>query len=129
MLIYLCINSKCCLKSFISRRGSLELVISDNFKTFLSDKVKQYLASERITWNFILPKSPWWGGFYERLIRVVKEAMKKSIGKARLNYEELETVLLEIEMIINSRPLTYLYTTFSYRSTVTITWSWGRSKS
>ncbi|XP_065658112.1 uncharacterized protein LOC136082626 [Hydra vulgaris] len=60
-------------------------------------------------YKFILPKSPWWGGFYEQLIRVVKDALKKCVGKIRLSYEELETVLHEIEMTVNSRPLTYIY--------------------
>ena len=98
-----------CLRRFISRRGSLNFSISDNFKTFLAKEVRQYLTSERIRWSFILPKSPWWGGFYERLIRIVKEALKKIVGNAMLTYEELETVLCEIEMITNSRPLTYIY--------------------
>ncbi|XP_065665735.1 uncharacterized protein LOC136087157 [Hydra vulgaris] len=98
-----------CLKRFIARRGSIEIVISDNFKTHLSEQLKQFLAKERILWKFILPKSPWWGGFYERLIRVVKDALKKCVGKSRLSYEELETVLHEIEMTVNSRPLTYIY--------------------
>ena len=86
----------------------MELVISDNFKTFISEDVKAFLSKERIKWNFILPKAPWWGGFYERLIRIVKECLRKTLGKARLTYEELETLLLEVEMVINSRPLTYL---------------------
>ena len=47
---------------------------------------------------------PWWGAFYERLIRVVKESL--SVGKAKLSWSE--TVLCETETVINSRPLTYL---------------------
>ena len=97
-----------CLKRFMARRGVMELVISDNFKTFISEDVKAFLSKERIKWNFILPKAPWWGGYYERLIRIVKECLRKTLGKARLTYEELETLLLDVEMVINSRPLTYL---------------------
>ena len=96
------------LKRFIARRGVMELVISDNFKTFMSKDIEIYLSKEGIKWHFILPKAPWWGGFYERLIRVVKECLRKSLGKAKLTYEELETSLLEVEMVINSRPLTYI---------------------
>ena len=47
-----------CFKRFIVRRGSVK-IISDNFKSFLSEQLKQFLAKERISWKFILPKSPW----------------------------------------------------------------------
>ena len=85
------------------------MAVSDNFKSFLGKELQQFLSNEGISWTHIFPKSPWWGAFYERLIRIVKEAMKKSLGNAKLTYEELETVLVEIESVINSRPLTYLY--------------------
>ena len=95
-----------CLKRFISRRGKFNMAISDNFQTFISDALKQLLAFEGIKWTHILPKSPWWGALYERLIRIIKESLRKCVGRARFTYEELETVLVEIEMVINSRPLT-----------------------
>ncbi|XP_067024036.1 uncharacterized protein [Acropora muricata] len=49
--------------------------------------------------------APWMGGFYERL---VGQALRKSIGKICLNIVQLETILTEIEAVINSRPLVYV---------------------
>ena len=56
----------------------------------------------------MLPASPWWGAFCERLVRSVKMSLKKILGKSSLSSEELETVLLKIESVINGRPLAYL---------------------
>ena len=97
------------IKRFIASHGKLILAISDNFQTFLSKELQQFLTYEEIKWNHILPKAPWWGAFYERLIRIIKEALKKCVCSARLSCEEIETVLCEIEIVVNSRPLTDLY--------------------
>lgn len=94
-------------KRFISRRGTPTQVIHDNAKTFRSTLVKRYFATIGVTQKFILPASPWWGGFYERLVRTVKSALKKILKKSFVTYEELLTVLGEIESVINSRPLYY----------------------
>ena len=49
-----------------------------------------------------------WGGFYKRLIAILKSALQKIIGSAKLNFEELHTVLVQTENMMNARPLTYL---------------------
>ena len=49
------------------------------------------------------------GRFWERLIQTVKKCVKKTVGKTSLDYDELNTVLVETESKINSRSLTYIY--------------------
>jgi hypothetical protein len=96
------------LLRFISRRGSPAEVLSDNSKTFKNAEVKRFVASRGITWRFNIARSPWWGGFFERLVRSVKRCLKKNLGTARLSYEELLTVIIQVEGVLNSRPLTYV---------------------
>ena len=50
---------------FMARRGTLDVVISDNFKTFKSSVIKKFMLRLGVQQKFTLPASPWWGGFYE----------------------------------------------------------------
>ena len=97
------------------------MIISDNAKTFeiagklllklfKSPEVQAFLTKKRIIWKFILEKSPWIGGFYERMVRLLKRILRKILAIARLDYEELLTVVTEVESISNSRPISYVYT-------------------
>ena len=95
-------------KRFIGRRGYPTSVLSDNAKTFKSAELNGFLSSKGIKWMYNVDRAPWWGGFFERMVRSVKRCLKKTLANARLNYEELQTVLVQIEGVLNSRPLTYL---------------------
>ena len=107
-----------CLRRFSARRGTPRIVVSDNAKTFKStakpperllqdSRVQDFLLSRRIDWKFNLERSPWWGGLFERMVRSVKCCARKVLGNAQLTFDELSTVLSEIEYTLNSRPLTY----------------------
>ncbi|GFT12334.1 integrase catalytic domain-containing protein [Trichonephila clavipes] len=61
-----------------------------------------------IHWKFIVESAPWWGGFYERLVKTIKDPLRKILGRALLTFEELSTILSEVEVIVNHRPLTYV---------------------
>ena len=48
-------------------------------------------------------KAPWQGGFYERLIGVIKECLKKTLFKKRVGIEDLYTIVAEVESRLMSR--------------------------
>ena len=74
------------LKRLISRRSKSTKFIRDNAKTFKnSKKLKWFLIQKNTTCNFISGKIPWWGEFYEQLIRIVKSSLKKVLQKSFIN--------------------------------------------
>ncbi|XP_070543723.1 uncharacterized protein [Ptychodera flava] len=112
-----------CLRRFIARRGTPEQIISDNAPQFklaksVLDKVwmnvimdrgvRKYMSDQGIKWQFIVELAPWMGGFYERLVGCVKKCLRKAIGKACLTYDQLHTLMIEAEAVVNTRPLVYV---------------------
>ena len=100
-------------KHFICRQGIPRLVVSDNGKTFKTTakffssifqlpEVQTFLLNHKVRWTFNLERAPWWDGFFERMVCCVKRCLKS----AKLTYEELLTVAIEIECVLNFRPLT-----------------------
>ena len=106
------------LRRFIARRGRPSIVYSDNGSNFIGidnqfkklkwQEIKKYSACRQIDWRFNPPSAAWWGGWWERLVRSLKQILRKVIGKASLNYEEMITILCDCEAVLNSRPLTYM---------------------
>ena len=108
---------------FISRRGKPHTVYSDNGQYFHaadkllkaelqrlnSQEVSNFCSSRGIRWVFNPPMAPWWGGWWERLVALVKHLLVRILGNSVLDSVELETTLCICESILNRRPLTYLY--------------------
>ncbi|GFW28513.1 integrase catalytic domain-containing protein [Trichonephila clavipes] len=118
-------STKCfllALRRFLARRGNCKVIYSDNARTFkaaerelayfaniLKDsEFQNFVADKGIHWKFIVERAPWWGGFYERLVKTIKDPLRKILGRALLTFEELSTILSEVEVIVNHRPVTYV---------------------
>lgn len=93
--------------------------VSDNGKTFKAaarfvkavfkdDMVLEHLSGLGVEWQFNLEKAPWWGGVFKRMVKSTKRCLRKMVGQAKLSLDELHTAIVEIESIINLRPLSYL---------------------
>lgn len=103
---------------FIGRRDWPIEFISDNgtnfqgaskalFRSIDLDCADEF-TNARTKWTFNPPAAPHMGGVWERLVRSVKEALKALDDGKRLTDEILQTVIVEAEDMINSRPLTYV---------------------
>ena len=106
-------------RRFAARRGLPRKLNSDNGKTFVSASkmlrallnspaVRRHFASKGVMWTFNLERAPWWGFYFEQLVQSVKRCLKKILKNTKVTSEELQTVLVEIEATLNSRPLSFV---------------------
>lgn len=58
-----------------------------------------------LTWRFNPPAAPHFGGKWEASVKSVKFHLRRLIGESTLTYEEFATLFIQIEVILNSRPL------------------------
>ena len=98
------------LRRLAACRGLPRVIFSDNAKGFVASpqQLQKQFGHVAPDWRFIAPRSPWWGGWWERLIRSIKSSLKKTFGRHSLTRTELETTLHEVESCVHSRPLTYV---------------------
>ncbi|XP_043257974.1 uncharacterized protein LOC122400519 [Colletes gigas] len=117
-----------CLMRFISRRGLCQDIYSDNGTNFIgarnelreltnvfknevqNQQIQDFLSGRNIQWHLIPPRAPHFGGLWEGAIKSAKYHVKRVIGETILTYEELYTMLTQVEAIFNSRPLSPLST-------------------
>ncbi|XP_044757729.1 uncharacterized protein LOC123315893 [Coccinella septempunctata] len=104
------------LRRFISRRGQCLHIYSDQGTAFrgaanqLRKLMKEAADTENIEFHNIPPVSPNFGGIWEAGIKSVKTHLIRVVGDQRLTYEEFNTVLAQIEAVLNSRPISPLST-------------------
>ena len=111
-----------CLRRFMAICGKPSLILCDNAKQFHTtervfnklwaeatenDEVQDVCSGQQISWKFTVELAPWMGGFYERMVALVKTALRQTLQSARITAEELQTVCYEVAAVLNTRPLTY----------------------
>ena len=114
------------LKRFIARRGFCKQLSCDNGtnfvgarrelselrKLFLSrahnEHVQTFCAEDNINFSHIPPRSPHFGGLWEAAVKSAKHLLYRSTLNTSLTYEQLLTIVTQIEAILNSRPMTAL---------------------
>ncbi|XP_033222820.1 uncharacterized protein LOC117176676 [Belonocnema kinseyi] len=116
------------LQRFIARRGKPQSIYSDNGTNFQGvkgelNKLHELFQSERfknkifnftscigVDFHFIPPSSPHFGGLWEAGVKSYKHHFKWVASNALFTFEEFYTLCVEIESILNSRPLSPIST-------------------
>ena len=115
-----------CLRRFVAGRGKPALIWSDHgtnfvgashelkeFHNFLTQPstqktVSEFCAAQRIQWRFVPEHAPHFGGLWEAAVRSMKTHLRRIVSGVKLTFEELTTVLTQVEACLNSRPLVAL---------------------
>uniref|UniRef100_A0ABD2WTZ1 Integrase catalytic domain-containing protein n=3 Tax=Trichogramma kaykai TaxID=54128 RepID=A0ABD2WTZ1_9HYME len=108
-------------RRFVSRRGICATLYSDCGTNFVGASrelkrlfnqaqprqrnIAHLLANEGTEWKFNPPGAPHFGGIWEAAVKSTKHHLKRVIGEAVLTFEEFSTLLAQIEVCLNSRPL------------------------
>lgn len=99
------------LRRFVGRRGRVNIIQSDcgtNYvgaSNHLHSLMKSAAQTENIEFRFNPPSSPHFGGVWEIQIKAVKTHLFRIIGEQTLTFEELTTLFVQIEAMLNSRPI------------------------
>ncbi|XP_021965025.1 uncharacterized protein LOC110860286 [Folsomia candida] len=103
------------LERFIYSEGRPNTIFSDNGTNFVGaanllktldwNVLKEEMNVKSISWTFNPPTAAWWGGWWERLVRTVNDLLRRTLGSAKLTFDEMRTSLAAVTHTINGRPL------------------------
>ncbi|GFS48344.1 integrase catalytic domain-containing protein [Trichonephila inaurata madagascariensis] len=89
------------LRRFWAKKGRGSTLYTDNGTNFIGavdalksldwDFIQAECSLMKIKWLFSPPSAPWYGGFWERMVRSIKELLRKCLG---VTYEEMLTLRL-----------------------------------
>ncbi|XP_011883776.1 PREDICTED: uncharacterized protein LOC105570934 [Vollenhovia emeryi] len=122
-------------KRFTGRRGVCHTLQSDCGTNFLGAdaelrrlfdsspkelrELATLLANDGTEWKFNPPSAPHFGGIWEAAVKSTKFHLRRVLGETVLTYEEMTTVIVQIEAVLNSRPLCPLSEDISDYSAIT----------
>lgn len=110
------------LRRFAGQRGWSKTIFCDNATNFVGSKneikslvetfnyqvapdIREFCKAKGTEWKFIPPRSPAFGGIWEAGIKSVKQHIRRVLGPTIPTYEEMLTLLKQIEGCLNSRPI------------------------
>lgn len=112
----------CALRRFIARRGGVRTLRSDQGTNFVGaekvlsqelaylkeheDSIREAALRVGIVWRFNPPHASHFGGVWERQIRTIRKILNSLLTHQSFSDDTLQTLLCEVEAIINNRPLT-----------------------
>lgn len=113
-------------RRFVSRRGKPANMYSDNGTNFVEanhelenlnsllknrdnqGEISTAFSGDKISWHFIPASSPTFGGLWEAGVKLTKHHLRRVLANTHLTYEDFNTVLVQIEAVVNSRPISPL---------------------
>ena len=84
---------------------SAERILKKQLATFNQEAAPQ-LQQRGLEWRFIPPGTPHYGGVWERMVALFKRNLLLVLEKEALHVDVINMAMVEIEAIINGRPLT-----------------------
>ena len=108
------------LRNFIGRRCRPGKLFRDNGRSFVGadkelrefienldhTKSQNFVCAEGIQWHFNPPYAPHVGSAWEILVKSVNTALRSVLKETYVTESVLRTALIEVEAVLNSRPLT-----------------------
>ena len=112
-----------CLRRFVAQRRKPSSFFSDHGTNFVgaylvlnelyvflrskktNEAICDFCSIQGIKWHFIPERAPHFGGLWEAAVKSFKTHLKRVVGNSKLDFEEMSTVLAQIEACLNSRPL------------------------
>jgi transposase InsO family protein len=113
----------CAFSRFTARRGLPKAIYSDNGSNFVAGsrilkdefekmkrdeaqtKIQNSLRAKEVTWHFNPPLASHCGGVWERMIRSIRRVLTAVMNEQVVDDEAFQTFLIEVERILNDRPL------------------------
>ncbi len=126
--VFVCLTTKCAtLCRFVARRGVPKEIYSDHGMNFVGTRehirelqrlmasnttqreLSHFTSDQDIKWHVIPPRNPHFGGLWEAAVKSMKTLLHKNVAPHPLRFDEIYTLLTEVEAILNSRPLVPLH--------------------